>query len=51
MRRRLPMFLESAVPALVLAVVILVGGMGYGFYQAHQTPVEGAVAVPAAPAN
>lgn len=45
--------LESATPTLVLAVIVLVGGMGYGFYQAHNAPaaVETPAAVEAAPAN
>lgn len=45
--------LESAAPTLVLAVVVLAGGMGYGFYKAHNAPAEEATpaAVEVAPGN
>lgn len=41
MSRGLQTLLESAMPTLVLAVIVLVGGVGYGFYQAHQAAPEG----------
>lgn len=51
MSRGLQTLLESAGPTLALAVIVLVAGMGYGFYQAHNAPVEAETAVQAAPEN
>lgn len=39
-------WLEEATPTLVLAVVVLLGGVGYGVYSAYQAPVEPATAAP-----
>lgn len=51
MSRGLQTLLESATPTLVLAAVVLLGGMGYGFYQAHQAPAELDSTSAAAPAS
>lgn len=38
MERGLRAVFESATFTLTLAVLVLAGGMGYGFYKSHQTP-------------
>lgn len=56
-RGLLPYILEDGIPALVAPLLVLLAGVGYGFYAAHQqppaaaTPPATATAVPAAPAT
>ena len=56
-RGLLPYILEDGIPALVAALLVLLAGVGYGFYAAHQqpsaaaTPPATATAVPAATAT
>ena len=56
-RGLLPYILEDGIPALVAALLVLLAGVGYGFYAAHQqpsvaaTPPATATAVPVAPAT
>ncbi len=56
-RGLLPYVLEDGIPALILSAVVLLSGMGYGFYVAHQRPATPVAellpeaAAPAAPAS
>ena len=52
-RGLLPYVLEDGIPALILSAVVLLSGMGYGFYVAHSrpaTPVPELLPEAAAPA-
>lgn len=40
MSRGLSSILESAAPTLFLALVVLIGGVGYGLYERHQAPAQ-----------
>lgn len=42
MSRGIQTLLESATPTLVLAILVLAAGMGYGFYERAQTPADSA---------
>ncbi|MEZ2738672.1 hypothetical protein [Comamonas jiangduensis] len=49
--------LEDGIPALILSAIVLLSGMGYGFYVAHSRPATPVAellpeaAAPAAPAS
>ena len=50
MSRGLQTLFESATPSLVIAVLVLLGGIGYGIYAAQQAPGQPAESVEAGPA-
>ena len=50
MSQGLRTLLESATPTLVASVLVLLGGVGYGVYAAHQAPGQPTDSVEAGPA-
>ena len=40
MSRGLSALLDSAAPTLLIAIAVLVGGVGYGFYERSQNPEQ-----------
>ena len=44
MSHGLSSLLESAALALIVALVVLIGGVGYGLYERHQAPAPEAAA-------
>lgn len=39
MSRGMRSLFENAAPSLILALVVLLGGIGYGLYERHANPV------------
>ena len=50
MGRGIQTLFESATPSLVVAVLVLLGGVGYGFYASKEAPGQPAESVEAGPA-